>query len=57
MKKIMAVFSKRGDVNWPPRSSDLAPLDFFQTNTPQTIEELEDEIRYNISKFPSKIIQ
>ena len=23
------VFSRRGDINWPPRSCDLTPLDFF----------------------------
>ncbi|VVC38683.1 Hypothetical protein CINCED_3A002631 [Cinara cedri] len=23
------VISRRGDVNWPPRSCDLTPLDFF----------------------------
>jgi hypothetical protein len=23
------VISRRGDVNWQPRSSDLTPLDFF----------------------------
>ena len=23
------VISRRGDINWPPRSCDLTPLDFF----------------------------
>lgn len=47
------VISRCGDVNWPPRSCDLTPLDFFlwgylkekvYVNKPRTIQELKDEI-------------
>jgi len=45
--------SRGGDVNWPPRSCDLTPLDFFlwaylksqvYTNKPQTIDALKANI-------------
>lgn len=48
------VISRRGDRNWPPRSCDLTPLDFFlwgymkdkvYANNPQTIQDLKDGIR------------
>lgn len=48
------IISKNGDVNWPARSCDLTPLDFFlwgyvkskaYRNNPQTIQDLKDEIR------------
>jgi hypothetical protein len=48
------VISRRGDINWPPRSCDLTPLDFFlwgyvkdkvYANNPPTIEVLKDNIR------------
>ena len=54
------VISQRGDVNWPPRSCDLTPLDFFlwgylkdkvYINKPQTIEDLKEEIRHNIAEI------
>ncbi|XP_073828918.1 uncharacterized protein [Musca autumnalis] len=47
------VISRYGDVNWPPRSCDLTPLDFFlwgylkekvYVDKPATIQELKDEI-------------
>lgn len=47
------VISKKGDVNWPPRSCDLTPLDFFlwgyvkslvYANKPATIADLEDNV-------------
>ncbi|XP_075149038.1 uncharacterized protein LOC142222673 [Haematobia irritans] len=47
------VISRNGDVNWPPRSCDLTPLNFFlwgylkekvYVDTPATIQELKDEI-------------
>ena len=47
------VISRKGDVNWPPRSCDLTPLDFFlwghvkgevYKNNPQSIYELKQEI-------------
>jgi len=48
------VISLRGDHNWPPRSCDLTPLDFFlwghvkdkvYANAPQSIQDLKDGIR------------
>ncbi|GFU33279.1 putative LOC100569746 [Trichonephila clavipes] len=44
-----------GPVNWPPRSCDLTPLDYFlwgyvkalvYADKPQTLDHLEDNIRY-----------
>lgn len=54
------VISKRGDVNWPARSCDLTPLDYFlwgyvkgkvYANNPQTISELKNEIRRVIGEI------
>jgi hypothetical protein len=48
------VISRNGEQNWPPRSCDLTPCDFFlwglvksrvYANKPQTIPELKVEIR------------
>lgn len=48
------IISRNGDVNWPPRSCDLTPPDFFlwsylkdrvYANDPQTIPQLKDNIR------------
>ncbi|KZC03944.1 hypothetical protein WN55_00124 [Dufourea novaeangliae] len=47
------VISRNGDFNWPPRSCDLTPLDFFlwgyvkdkiYSNAPATIQALKDNI-------------
>ena len=44
---------RNGDYNWPPRSCDLTPLNFFlhgcvkdkvYDNAPQSIQELEEKI-------------
>lgn len=52
------VISQRGDVDWPPRSCDLTPLDFFlwgylkkkvYVDKPATIQELKDEIIRHIN--------
>ena len=49
------VISRRGDVNWPPRSCDLTPLDYFllgflksqvYANKPQST----DALKVNITK-------
>ncbi|XP_050342348.1 uncharacterized protein LOC126768367 [Nymphalis io] len=54
------VISKRGDINWPPRSPDLSPMDFFLwgylkskvfNNNPQSIEELKENIREEIQNI------
>ncbi|GFS95256.1 putative DD41D transposase [Trichonephila clavipes] len=48
------LISRFGPVNWPPRSCDLTPLDYFlwvyvkslvYADKPQTLENLEDNIR------------
>lgn len=48
------VISRRGDIDWPPRSCDLTPLDYFlwgyvkgkvYADDPQTIDQLKDNIR------------
>ncbi|GFW18829.1 uncharacterized protein TNCV_5132821 [Trichonephila clavipes] len=48
------LISRFGPVNWPPRSCDLTPLDYFlwgyvksfvYANQPQTLDHLEDNIR------------
>ena len=60
------VISRRGDVNWPPRSCDLTPLDFFlwgflkgkvYANDPQTIPELKEEIRRTINEISPQLCQ
>lgn len=47
------LISKRGDINWPPRSPDLSTMDFFlwgylknkvYINNPQSIEQLKENI-------------
>lgn len=54
------VISRFGDQNWPPRSCDLTPLDFFlwgylkskvYVNHPQTIPDLKEEIRRCIEEI------
>ena len=63
------VISKRGDVIWPPRSPDLAILDFFlwgylkhkiwsvQRNLqPSNIEQLKESIRRNCREIPRNMI-
>ncbi|GFU78542.1 putative LOC100569746 [Trichonephila clavipes] len=48
------LISRFGPVNWPPRSCDLTPLDYFlwgyvkslvYADKPQTLDHLEDNIR------------
>ncbi|GFV85724.1 putative transposable element [Trichonephila clavipes] len=49
------LISRFGPVNWPPRSCDLTPLDYFlwgyvkslvSADKPQTLDHLEDNIRH-----------
>ncbi|GFX68511.1 DDE_3 domain-containing protein [Trichonephila clavipes] len=59
------LISRFGPVNWPPRSCDLTPLDYFlwgyvkslvYADKPQTLDHLEDNIRRVIADIrPSKI--
>ncbi|GFT99579.1 uncharacterized protein TNCV_114621 [Trichonephila clavipes] len=52
------LISRFGPVNWPPRSCDLTPLDYFlwgyvkslvYVDYPQTLDHLEDNIRHVIA--------
>ena len=54
------VISRFGDVNWPPRSCDLTPLDFFlweavmdkvYANHPKTIHAFKQNIRAAIPEI------
>lgn len=58
------IISRNKTQNWPPRSYDLTPLDFFlwgyiKTKVyiikPQTIGELEEEIRSTIRELEEEI--
>jgi hypothetical protein len=58
------VISLNGDQNWPPRSCDLTPCDFFLwgfvksrvcANKPQTIPELKAEIRRVIGEIEPQL--
>lgn len=58
------VISRFGDQNWPPRSCDLTPLDFWlwgylksrvYANKPATIEALKAEIRRCINEIPPHV--
>ncbi|GBP20082.1 hypothetical protein EVAR_13854_1 [Eumeta japonica] len=52
------LISRRGDVNWPPRSPDLTPIDFFlwgyvkskvYTNKPTSLEQLKGNIHHEMA--------
>ena len=53
-----------GDIGWPARSPDLNPCDFFlgenlkskvYSNRPQSIEQLKDAIRQEITAIPHEM--
>ncbi|GFY11981.1 uncharacterized protein TNCV_4974811 [Trichonephila clavipes] len=57
------LISRFGPVNWPPRSCDLTPLDYFlwgyvkslvYADKPQTLDHLEDNIRRVIAEYGHK---
>ncbi|GFT26148.1 putative DD41D transposase [Trichonephila clavipes] len=57
------LISRFGPVNWPPRSCDLTPLDYFlwgyvkslvYADKPQTLDHLEDNIRRVIADIRPK---
>lgn len=59
------IISRHGFVNWPPRSCDLTPLDFFlwgyvkslvYTNKPATLDALEANIRDAIAGITPQIL-
>lgn len=58
------VISRFGDLNWPARSPDLTPLDFFlwgylkskvYVNRPNTLQELKQKIREEINGIPPEM--
>ncbi|GFV06713.1 DUF4817 domain-containing protein [Trichonephila clavipes] len=60
------LISRFGPVNWPPRSRDLTPLDYFlwgyvkslvYSNKPQTLDYLEDNIRRVIADIRPQMLE
>ncbi|GFX27530.1 putative DD41D transposase [Trichonephila clavipes] len=60
------LISRFGSVNWPPRSCDLTPLDFFlwgyvkslvYADKPQTLDQLEDNIRRVIADIGPQMLE
>ncbi|GFW92682.1 uncharacterized protein TNCV_519981 [Trichonephila clavipes] len=59
------LISRFGPVNWPPRSCDLTPLDYFlwgyvkslvYADKPQTLDHLEDNIRHVIADIRPQML-
>ncbi|GFV86298.1 putative transposase [Trichonephila clavipes] len=60
------LISRFGPVNWPPRSCDLTPLDYFlwcyvkslvYADMPQTLDHLEDNIRRFIADIRPQMLE
>ncbi|GFX30396.1 putative LOC100569746 [Trichonephila clavipes] len=60
------LISRFGPVNWPPRSCDLTPLDYFlwgyvkslvYADKPQTLDHLEDTIRRVIADIRPQMLE
>ncbi|GFT24142.1 uncharacterized protein TNCV_2063881 [Trichonephila clavipes] len=60
------LISRFGPVNWPPRSCDLTPLDYFlwgyvkslvYADKPQTVDHLEDNIRRVIADIRPQMLE
>ncbi|GFU49137.1 hypothetical protein TNCV_573741 [Trichonephila clavipes] len=60
------LISRFGPVNWPPRSCDLTPLDYFLSgyvkslvyaDKPQTFDHLEDNIRHVIADIRPQMLE
>ncbi|GFX56667.1 DUF4817 domain-containing protein [Trichonephila clavipes] len=60
------LISRFGPVNWPPRSSDLTPLDYFlwsyvkslvYADKSQTLDHLEDNIRRVIADIRPQMLE
>lgn len=58
------IISRNSEVNWPPRSCDLTPLDFFlwgylksrvYANKPTTIQQLKGEITRHIGEIGNQL--
>ncbi|XP_012059065.1 PREDICTED: uncharacterized protein LOC105622255 [Atta cephalotes] len=60
------IISRNADVNWPPRSCDLTPLDYFlwgtvkdecYANQSETIQKLKHEIKVAIDEIRAHIVE
>lgn len=60
------LISLRGDLEWPPRSPDLTPCDFFLwgylksrvfNNRPRTLDDLKDNIREEVANIPVDMLE
>uniref|UniRef100_A0AAF5DK87 Transposable element Tc3 transposase n=1 Tax=Strongyloides stercoralis TaxID=6248 RepID=A0AAF5DK87_STRER len=60
------IISKNGNINWPSRSPDLSPLDFFlwgylkdrvYRNKPEMIEDLKENIETEIADIPRSMLK
>lgn len=60
------IISRNGPVNWPPRSCDLTPLDYFlwgyvkshvYADKPETLEHLEANIRRVIAEIQPAVLE
>ncbi|GFW91729.1 putative DD41D transposase [Trichonephila clavipes] len=60
------LISRFGPLNWPPRSCDLTPLDYFlwgyvkslvNANKPQTLDHFEDNIRRVIADIRPQMLE
>ncbi|GFW92243.1 putative transposase [Trichonephila clavipes] len=60
------LISRYGPVNWPPRSCDLTPLDYFlwgyvkslvHADKPQTLDHLEDNIHHVIADIRPQMLE
>ena len=58
--------SRLGPVDWPPRSCDITPLDFYLwgyvkskcfVDKPATIEALKANITEDISEIPTEVLE
>lgn len=59
------IISRRGDIEWPPRSPDLSPCDYFLwgylkhkvfADKPRSIQELKEQIREKITNIPLEML-
>ncbi|GFX41826.1 DUF4817 domain-containing protein [Trichonephila clavipes] len=64
--RLVTAISRFGPVNWPSRSCDLTPLDYFlwsyvkslvYADKPQTLDHLEDNIRRVIADIRPQMLE
>jgi len=58
------LISRRGDINWPPRSPDLSPMDFFlwgylkskvYVNNPTSLAQLRENVRHEMAAITRSV--